>query len=279
MNTATVTLVIYFAGIAAIVDRPGSGKTVVFPTARHGAYENVALWPHRTYLNLRGEDFVNEEGQRPHPDPAAYCTDVVGGTWNAGICSVELRGATLSTQTAEAFSQDATYKKIPSFGKLCGEAPDPKRVYTEGSDPDFVAARFEMTGGVASGCNRKCGAFVTKLTTETTYGVLVLDRGRGPVRIRLGDDARLSIENRGDEPTPGRPHAHGTAVDARGCNAVGREHFAWYHFMAGGEIRCPVRCPSIATGIESCGEIPGVNDPDVCLPSASGPDCGNTQYP
>jgi hypothetical protein len=279
MTAATVTFIIYFVGIAAITDRPGGGKIAIFPTARLGTFENVVLWPHRTYLHLRGSDFVNDEGQRPNPNPPLYCTDEVGGTWNpeTGICSLELRGATLWTQTAEPFSQDETFKKIPAFGKLCGDAPDPKRVYTEGTDPDFVAARFEMPGGTLSGCNRKYGAFVTKLSVQTTYGVLVLERGRATLRIRLSDNAQLSLENRADV-IPGRTHSHTTATNANNCNEYGREHFAWYHFMAGGDIRCPVRCPTLVENTP-CGNIPGVTEPGTGLPSASGPDCGNTNYP
>lgn len=280
MNSATITFIIYFVGIAAITDRPGGGKIAIFPTARLGTYENVVLWPHRTYLHLRGADFVNEQGQRPHPNPQAYCTEEVGGSWNAatGICSLELRGAELWTQTAQAFSQDATFNKIPAFGKLCGDAPDPKRVYTESTDPDFLAARFEIAGGALSGCNRKYGAFVTRLAVETTYGVLVIERGRGTLRIRLGDGAQLSIENRADESVPGRTHAHTAATNVNDCNDHGREHFAWYHFIAGGDIRCPVKCPTLVEN-QACGDIPGVTEPASGLPSASGPDCGNTNYP
>jgi hypothetical protein len=275
MNTATITLVIYFVGIAAVVDRPGGGKIAIFPNARHGAYKGVALMPHRAYLHLRGSDFVDDQGK--HPDPTRYCTAVVGGTWDAGsgICSLELRGAKLWTQTSEELSQDATFKKIPRFGKLCGDAPSPKRVYTEGTDPDFVAARFDVTGGVLSGCNRKYGAFVTKLTIDSTFGVLVVEQGPKTLRIRLGDHASLSIENRA-EPS-GALHKAAT-VAASGCNEHGYEHFGLYHFMASGEIACDVRCPIEATGMPRC-EIPGVVEPGIGLPSASGADCGNTTYP
>jgi hypothetical protein len=271
MNAATVTFIIYFVGITAITDRPGGGKIAIFPTARLGTYEGVVLWPHRTYLHLRGADFVDQ-------DPPAYCNEI-GGDWNTttGICSLELRGATLWTQTAQPFSQDDTFKKIPAFGKLCPDAPNPKRVYTEGTDPDFVAARFEMAGGAVSGCNRKYGAFVTKLAVETTYGVLVIERGHGTLRIRLANNAQLSIENRADV-IPGRTHAHTTATNANNCNEYGREHFAWYHFMASGDIRCPVTCPTLVEN-SPCGDIPGVTEPGTGLPSASGPDCGNTNYP
>jgi hypothetical protein len=286
MNAATVTLFIYFVGIAAIVDRPSGGKVAIFPTARTGTYENIILWPHRTYLNLRGSDFLDDAG-KPLTDPATYCTDI-GGTWRPGqpndpehlknICRMELRGARLSTQTAEALTQDATFRKLPPFGSLCADAPTPKRVYTEGTDPDFVAARFDITGGVLSGCNRKLGAFVTRLTTETTYGVLVIERGNGITRIRLRDDAVVSIENRADDTVQGRSHTHTGKPDESGCTDGGREHFAWYHFMASGEIRCRVRCPSEVPN-QACNGIPGVLDPGVGLPSASGPDCGNTGYP
>lgn len=272
MNPATITLVVYLVGLSAIVPQPGNRKVAIFPIARQGAYKGVALMPHRTYLHLRGSDFVDARGT----DPEHYCTLTVGGKWDANseICSLELRGAKLWTQTSELLIEDPTFKKAPGFRNFCTEAVSPKRVYTEGTDSDFVAARLEMTGGVLSGCNRKYGAFVTKLTTASADGVLVIERPQNTLRIRLADQAALSIENRADP--SGATHA--TTVQAAACNDHGYEHFGWYYFMASGDISCNVQCPIEAPALPRC-EIPGVTEPGIGLPSASGPDCGNTTYP
>ena len=263
MNTATVTFVIYFVGIAAFVDTPDKTKLAIFPVAQNGAYDKVMLWKHTTFLHVRGEDLVKV-------DPVEFCTGK--GTWNeiTGVCSIELRGATLSTQTAEPLTFDESFADMPSFGRVCPGGPNVKRVkraYTEDADPDFVAARFELTGGNAGGCSRAKGAFVTRLAVPTTDGILTVSRGGAPLRIRLKNGARIAIENR---PAPGQPaHAHQKQKDHP-------EHYGWYYFIASGNIGCPIKIPDKAR-VGSCGDIPGVYDGPA--QSATGPDCGNTGYP
>lgn len=272
MNPATITIVVYLVGISAIVSQPGK-KIAIFPVALNGTYKKVPLMPHTTYLHLRGSDFVDARGT----DPEHYCRVTVGGQWDrhSEICSLELRGAKLWTQTSEPLSEDPTFKKAPAFQSFCTEPISPKRVYTEGTDPNFVAARLEMTGGVLSGCNRKYGAFVTKLTTASADGVLVIERPPNTLRIPLADRAAISIENRADPSGP----THATTVHAAKCNDHGYQHFGWYYFMASGDISCDVQCPIEAPGLDRCKNIPGVPEPGIGLPSASGPDCGNTTYP
>jgi hypothetical protein len=261
----TFTLIIYFVGIAAFIDpaTPGTGKVVVFPTARLGTYQHHVLWPHRTYLHIPGASLRAD-------NPADACIKQIGGDWHDGLCSLELRGARLWTQTPEAYSEGKTFKQMPALGTLCSEAPSPKRVYTEGTDPDFVAARFDITGGVASGCNRPGGAFVAQLKVESTYGVLVIERGHGTVRIQLKDEARLTLENRPDAAVG--DGGHPTAAHKE------EEHYGWYHFMATGDLTCPIKIPEKAV-IAQCGDIPGIIEAPTGPPSASGPDCGNTGYP
>lgn len=260
MNAETIHILIYFVGIAAIIDRPIDGKSVIFPVARQGIYQATPLEPHETMLHLRGQDLAEAE------DPEEYCASTLGGTWNGDdqICTLgSLRGATLRVDAAEELSFDESFNAIPRFRERCSHiVTAPKRVYSDGADPDFVAARYEVTGGTLSGCNRKEGAFVTKLNVRTTDGVLVIERGgQGLRRIRLRQDAVLALENR-----PLQHHQHD-----------GKAHYGWYYFIAAGDLPCPVSIPTKAS-ITLCGKIPGVVDPTT-LPSASGPDCGNTIYP
>lgn len=256
MNTAAVTFVIYFVGIAAFEDHGPDRKLVVFPVARGGEYHGLKLADHTAFLHLRREDLVD-------PD---VCT-ANGGKWNAAetICSIELRGAKLSVDTTQKLVDDTT--KMPRLGNLCPGKWKPKPKYNVGTDPSSVAARFEITGGTATGCNRRKGAYVTRLKVTTTDGVLELTRGGKPLRIPLKGTPALSIENRPDADA----HTHRAAKEHP-------EHYGWYYFIADGPIDCRIKIPAPADQ-KFCGDIPGVVDPPIHVPSASGPDCGNTGYP
>jgi hypothetical protein len=279
MNAAVIPIVIFFVGIAAVVDDPGRGKTVIFPVADNGAYGGLILEQHDTWLHVRGRDLAGVE------NPREYCAQIKG-KWNEDICSLELEGATLAVNSNQRFRPDPSFASIPRFQNRCKSDSakpilvKPKRIYmSKDLDPDFVAARYDITSGKLSGCNRCEGAFVTKLEVESKDGRLVVRRGSDTLEIPLKRTAQVAVENRPKNET--RPeHKMGMhPPQVQPDEHDGKKHYGWYYFIAAGKLTCKINPPAKAA-IDACGDIPGVES-GLCItpPSASGPDCGNTTYP
>lgn len=260
-----VVITIFFVGIAAFVNvPPGSDvkRMVIFPTALVGEYKGTALTPHRTVLHVPGAALVAT-------DKEAACTVEYKGTWNAttNVCTIALSGALVWTRTSEALLETEHFRKIPSFGALCGDAVDLPAKYTDRTmiASEVVAAHVDITGGTATGCKRAGGAFVTKLDVKTDDGALYVRQGGATRRILLGTGAIVAIENK--EVALAAPHNP-------------QSHYGWYHFMTKESISCPITIPAEAD-VPRCPAIPGVVEAALrpMTSSSISVDCSNGNYP
>jgi len=216
MNISMLPATIYFVGIAAVVAaKPDSNVTraVIFPeTGKATFYNGVQLMPHETTLNLRKVDLANA--------PSDFC-ERLGGKYDANsICRVPLSGARLWTRTTQALSEDSNFRKAPSFLNYNRNARNLPQAYS-GTDPDYVAARFDITGGTLSGCNRVAQYIVTLNTTSEFE--LFLEQNDRTARIVLGSGAAVAIENK-----PLHSMTSSTSSDPTQMS-----HFGWYYAMNG----------------------------------------------
>lgn len=264
MDISMVTVTIYFVGIAAFVNAPPQfnvTKKVIFPAARSANYLGTELQPHNTFLYLKAKDIATE-------DPKMTCEDHLGGTWapdsfGANLCTVTLNGAKVWTLTSEPLTEDPSFRKIPSFMNFCPSAKNLPDWYISEPDPSFVAARFDIKGGKAYGCNRNDQAFVTQLVTDTNDGALYVEQNARTVRVLLNDQSVIAIEN--------KPTAHN--------HNEPEKHFGWYYAMNTSRINCPIAVPTKpVSGIARCPAIPGADDDSASMAAASA-DCSNSNYP
>lgn len=222
MDISLIPATIYFVGIAAVVAAPPESnvsRAVVFPEAsKGGVYGKTDLMPHETTLNLRMRDFADGT-------PADFCERIGGNRVendkDESICSVDLSGARLWMPTAETPAEDATFRAIPSFLTYNRNAMNLPNWYV-GLDPEFVAARFEITGGTLLGCNRG-DQFIAQLRVEGD-GVLYLEQSQRTARIALKEEAIVAIEN--------KPTQHSMASSG----GTEMSHFGWYYKMNGRSV-------------------------------------------
>jgi len=256
-----VLVTIYFIGIAAVVNvAPHNNvtKAVVFPMAAEGGwYNGIELTPHQTTLYVRGLENPDEDCPK------------INGTLDANgtVCSAPLKGAKAWVLPAEPLSEDAWARKIPSFLKYCPQARDLSSSYTGEPNEKLVALRFDIKGGRISGCNRNGQAYVTKMETATSDGVLYVQQAERTVRLALTTGAIIAIENKAT--------AH--HVDAK-SNNPGAEHYGWYYLMNGTDYSYPINVPKDPVkGPPDCLYIPGADDNIV--EGVGSAECGVTNYP
>lgn len=262
---SSVVITIFFVGIAAFVNVPPGGdveRMAIFPAALVGDYKGLALAPHHTSLYLPGAALAAT-------NKASACTEEYKGSWDtaASLCTIPLNGALVWTRTSEALVETETFRKIPSFTTFCPDAVDLPAKYLDPAmiTPEVVAAHVDITGGVASGCKRAQGAFVTRLDVKTDDGALYVRQNGATRRILLAAGATVAIENKEQAMESHNPEAH----------------FGWYYFMNKGRINCDIVVPSAAPDVPVCPAMPGVVN-SLLRPMTStslGTDCGNTNYP
>jgi len=274
MDTLT-TITIFFVGIAAFVNSTPPDtvlKHVIFPAARSGSYYRMTeLVPHKTFLYLRGMDFYRDSKTPYDPkDAEPACVNTYQGKWSTvgpyEICTIELNGAKVWTRTSEALIETESFRKIPSFSSSCDTARNlPPRYTASPVDPDLVAAHVNITGGVASGCNRTAGAFVTQLDVVTNDATLYVEQDQRTLRIVLNDGARVAIENKPD-------------ADPSHTNHDPATHYGWYNFINAERINCPIATwVNPVAGMAECQNIPGVEE--NVTSSVTGAECSNSNYP
>jgi len=229
-------------------------KTVIFPAAPKGAmYNKVELTPHHTVLYVRNLENAAEDCPK------------INGTLDAnGVCSAELSGAKVWVLPSEPLTEDGYARKIPSFLKYCPRAKDLSSAYTGEPNSEFVAARFDVKGGRISGCNRNRAAYVTKMETETSDGVLYVQENERTVRLALTTGATIAIEN--------RPDGHSEHSESGGA-----AHYGWYYFM-NGDGDFDINIPQEAVkGLPDCPFIAGADD--NVQDGMGSAECGVTNFP
>jgi hypothetical protein len=227
MDTSMLAATIYFVGIAAVVTAPPGNdvtKAVIFPEASQGGnYMGTDLVAHDTTLNLRVQDFAPGT-------PDDFC-ERIGGAYDEtrALCRVPLSGARLWTRTqkAQPLTEDNNFRRLPSFLTYNPNALNLPDEYNDVNsvDPEYVAARFEITGGALSGCNRGAQYVVSLGTTGELS--LFLEQAERTVQIVLNRNAVVAIQNRP------RESAHPTMMSSSGAAL---RHFGWYYAMNGRHV-------------------------------------------
>jgi len=272
MDISIIPATIYFVGIAAVVAAPPESpvsRFVIFPNAATGSYGTTQLMPHEARLNLRKADLPAV--------PADYC-DRIGGTESVmnrvPVCSVRLTGARLWTRTGQALVEDSSFRKMPSFLNFNKNAKNlPDEYNGVNVNADYVAARFDVTGGTLSGCNRTAQYIVT-LNTTSEFELFVEQNDR-TIRIVLGSGAQVAIENK---PIP---HTMTSSAGQTPAPPVRMSHFAWYYKMNGrrGLTTDPVVAPKLRVeGPQPCNMALMPIDVSV-LSAAASAECSAINYP
>lgn len=263
MDISMIPATIYFVGIAAVVAAPPESRVtraVIFPEATEGTYGGTTLMPHQAALNLRKVDLA--------ANPADFC-ERIGGAYNDSgtICSVPLHGARLWTRTTQALVEDTNFRKMPSFLNYNRNAKNLPDWYS-GVDPKYVAARFEITGGTLSGCNRVTQYIVTLNTTSEFE--LFLEQNDRTARIVLGSGAHVAIENK---------PLHAMTMTSSTDPQSQMSHFGWYYAMNGRNTLTtdPIVAPKTAVqGPRDCDNVMPVEMGAMAIASA---ECSAINYP
>lgn len=250
-----VLVIIYFLGIAAVVNNPPENrvpKSVIFPAATSNTkYGVVTLAAHETWLSVTNLQ-----------NPATDCAKLTGGTIVNDACTAKLTGAKLWVLSSEPLEEDTYSRKIPSFLDYNAAAKDLQPNYTAvDPNPQYVAARFDITGGTMSACNRD-KAFVSILQTNTSDASLYVRQLGRTVRLPLLNDAKIAIENR--PVVPMMP------------DMMNGEHYGWYYYIDNKQAApsTSLKVPKLpVSGVVECPAIPGASR------GVGSAECGVTNYP